>query len=38
MVRLENGRNEQRRLETGDGRSSCSSAPLIFAMNLLVYR
>jgi hypothetical protein len=35
MDRLENGRNEHRRLEIGAGCSSCVSTSLMFLMNLL---
>lgn len=36
MFGLANGRNEQRRTETGGGLSSWSSAPLISVRNLLI--
>ena len=38
MTKQENGRKEHRRLETGVGRTSCLSAPLILIMNLLLQR
>lgn len=36
MAKLENGRKEHRRFETGVGRSSCVSAPLALVTNLLL--